>query len=153
MTRLLQGVVMCALVMTTTAAAAQKRPYVPRWQGPYEGPGDDRELVGLGLLGGGAVASGFGLYFLESGGGVVCREPRDDGPTVCEQGAGSRVELGAGLLIGGVFLAGFGVYLIASSLPDPVGLDGGDGEPEHIRVGLGVAPAGAGALVVGDVRF
>mgnify|MGYP006928172730 CR=1 FL=1 len=148
-------VTVVALLSLTTTAFAQGRPYVPRWQGPAEptGNGDSWELIGLAFLGSGAVASGVGLYLLESGGTVVCHDTRDDGPAVCEEQTGDRIELGAGLLIGGVFLAGFGVYLVASSLPDPVGLDGPVGQEDLIHVGLGIAPTRAGAVVVGDVRF
>lgn len=145
-----------------TTASAEKRPYVPRWQGPYEGPveEDNRDILGLAFLGSGVVATGFGLYFLDATSSVRCHpasatEGGNNGTperTVCEETGGDRIELGAGLLIGGVFLAGFGVYLFASSIPAPMGLDGGDA-PELIRMEVVVAPAPGGAVVVGDVRF
>jgi hypothetical protein len=155
LTKVLAATAAAGVLLAVTPAATQGKPYVPRWQGPAQEQSGtaEQDIVGLAFLGGGAVSAGFGLYLLESSDTVTCQDARDDGPAVCSHQSGGRVELGAGLLIGGVFLAGFGIYLVASSIPDPVGLEEPLGQSSGLQLGLGVAPARAGAVVVGDVRF
>lgn len=93
--------------------AADKRPYVPRYQGPYnslEPSASDWELLwGFSLLGTGALLGGLGFYALETHNDVC-----DSADGSCGSGRG---RIGGALLLSGVLLSGVGVYLVAISQP------------------------------------
>lgn len=117
------------------APSADARPYVPRYQGPYEPEPQGQYTLGLSLMGAGAVSGGVGLLLLE---------------TSHEDSA--NVPLGTGLLVSGVFLGGFGFYtLISTSLPSRTVITDRATEPPAWSVG--VLPTQGGAMLGSAHRF
>jgi hypothetical protein len=124
-----------ALAAPITAAQAQAppilldaRPYVPRYQGPYEpsGASSGQTALGLSLLGAGALSGGLGLLWLEG-----------------DQDQPRGVQVGATLLVTGVFLGGLGFYTLAPSAAPRTVLSQQDRDDQGWRFALTPTPDGA----------
>ena len=133
---------------------ADKKPTIPRYQGPYAPGGDDdalQEVWGFALAGSGAVLGGLGFYALDTNTTEVCTGSGAD--RTCAEHDRGRTQIGATLLISGIFLTGVGVYLVANADSQPRIIILDDLSPESSFGQITVDPVDGGGIVRSRFSF
>jgi len=143
-----------ALACDEPCPAVDKKPTIPRYQGPYSPGGDNdalQEIWGFALAGSGAVVSGLGFYALDTNTTEVCMGTGED--RTCTQRDRGRTQIGATLLISGIFLTGVGVYLVANADPQPRIIILDDLSPSSSFDQITVDPVEGGGVVTSRFSF